>query len=925
MKKIWLYRIFLGFIGISGLLTLGLMFFIEPKLSSVLDEFMLVYQGEIRKFFLYLAVSLVSVLTLSSFGIFISTFLADQAWKSKILSVENGIIQRKVLPYFSGAFIIILLVSGQLIFQAGSEQDPAHQLFLQVSSPWLVWMTVLSLAIWSWMLMIKRKKIDIRKPSLWIPIVIFGFLSCTLVLFAAMGLGHSTSSDLTGNFDLTGYPILGYQLGLSCGLVAVGLFGQQHLRNNSKLKVSVSSWAIDLAVVAALSISAYLVWMNIPLKPHMFWDQPRPPNYAIYPNSDAMLYDRTAHQLLTAGKLETFIQVGREWVVKRPLLTLFYSGLHALSGPNYYEIINLQVGVFSLLPGLIYLFTSSLHSRWSGLLAALLLLFREVNGLLLGDVVTGVHTKLIMSEKMTLMGVIGFLTLLMHYLKDPESRKMFGFFTGGILGLTMLIRQEVGIMLPFALIPLVLWKRKNLWELTKIVGIVGVGVILTITPWITRNWHRTGELFLDQPGNRLNIIRDTFLISRDQQGMKPGESAEIALLENPFSSDSLSAFSGEISEEAVFLSGPVSPFFTAARNGEDLKLPRILADHFANQMIQSIVYLPSYIQFLDIDFISKGLTGRLSKFYGGLLYHPQAYVKELPFWWNNWEGGIPLKSLPAVAANLFLISYGIYAIWNNQRSLALIPWLAFLGHLMIFTLIRRSGGRFIQEVDWIAMVFLSVGLVEGLNRFLKGSLGKESRPEKGEYPSNSTGRRPSIVSWITGAVVLVVLGSLPVGAEIVIGSNVQDLTGSNVSAEPLANMPSGLTGEEQEILTGFVSSGGEVFLGKALYPRYFKPGEDLIDLRKAVAGGIDRYQAYRTEFFLAGHDPVYTVVFQEKIPDTFPHESGVMVIGCERQGDLDALLVVIHGLSTERTEDVNLIWREGNLSAVEGCPLPETN
>ena len=126
---------------------------------------------------------------------------------------------------------------------------------------------------------------------------------------------------------------------------------------------------------------AFLVWRGAPIIPNAFIDQPRPPNFQYFPNLDAVIYDRTALSLLATGKLQTYIGTGDAlWIGRRPLLAVFLAGLHWLSGGDYSQLIMIQLGFFSLLPVLVYLFTKTLHNRFSGVLTAGIIIVRNLNG-----------------------------------------------------------------------------------------------------------------------------------------------------------------------------------------------------------------------------------------------------------------------------------------------------------------------------------------------------------------------------------------------------------------------------------------------------------------------------------------------------------------------------------------------------------------
>ena len=148
---------------------------------------------------------------------------------------------------------------------------------------------------------------------------------------------------------------------------------------------------------------------------------------------------------LAVGDFRSYVGHYTLPVGHRPILVFFQAVMHQIAGLGYEEIINLQLAVFSLLPVLIYILGNSLHSRAAGLLAAVLIILRERNALLMGGVITGINSKLLMSEIPTMMGIVLFLILFIQWLKRPDQRTIVALLSGGALGATMLVRQEVAV------------------------------------------------------------------------------------------------------------------------------------------------------------------------------------------------------------------------------------------------------------------------------------------------------------------------------------------------------------------------------------------------------------------------------------------------------------------------------------------------
>jgi len=363
-------------------------------------------------------------------------------------------------------------------------------------------------------------------------------------------------------------------------------------------------------------------------------------------------------------------------------------------------------------------------------------------------------------------------------------------------------------------------------------------------------------------------------------------------------------------------------YFDQEQNDLEPKRFELIANHFTNQLVQTVAYLPSYPLYTDIDFVSKMMIGKLDRYYGGIFYSPQSYVKELPFWWTDWSGKIPIKSLVSVAVVVYLISSGISASWKKDRTIALYPLLSYLGYITIYSLVKASGGRFLQEIDWIALVYFSIGVVEVLSYIIRNQSEliippRIDIPHKDKIHQEKP-RNPFLV-YSAIMIVLLTAGSLPVIVERSIPSLYPDEVLSNKTREILQYPQELLQAEEQDWLTNFINNDGTALIGRAYYPRYFGIGENLEDIRPEVLGNKeDRYEYQRTEFYLIGSDTSWVLLMKKAITDVFPHGSEVFTIGCQQDGVLDALVVIL--LDDEGTiRDV--YWRDGGGNENLSCPL----
>jgi hypothetical protein len=511
-------------------------------------------------------------------------------------------------------------------------------------------------------------------------------------------------------------------------------------------------------------------------------------------------------------------------------------------------------------------------------------------------------------------------------LKKEHHGSIWVLLAGGSLGLTMLIRQEVAVIFPFLALVLFLVDLRFIRRAIGRCALILVGMLLVISPWVARNWLRSGEIYLDVPGNRFNLILNTIgpegdwlqeKPSREEGAYLPVGNQRLVVADQLPSSGSLNA--------------PDLPIWLMemqqASDSLDSRTPliRVIIDHLTNQLVQTVVYLPSYPLYTDLDFISKGLIGKLDRYYGGLLYSPESYARKLPYWWRDWSGKIPVKSLIPVTGSLFLITLGISGAWREDRKTAFNPLLSYVGYILIFALIRRSGGRFLQEIDWVSILYYSIGLMEITRLSLHWWQGRtviEYSQDQKFIPNRSA---PRPVIWILIAAALLMAGGLPPLAEVFFTADYPPERLTVLTENLLGQEKQGISIEDQKILEEFLTQDGSAIVGRAYYPRYFKEGENLIDIRPEVLGKLDqRYSVGRMEFYLIGSGTSWVVLPTEEIPQAFPHGAEVFAAGCLKDGALDALTVILF----DESGSVNDIhWREGKLSEVLDCPLtwPDRN
>jgi len=755
-----------------------------------------------------------------------------------LVGISKG---RKSIYVVTASLIVLFLVSIELLQFSIVSGDYIYYAYLIRIMPVIIWISLICaqslIAIFllrhdsDWFAVLKEANL----PH--VILVLFVLVTIWVVL-SRVNLGISNRVIAKGIFHYPGTPLIGSQV-IVVFVIASGFLIIRNLMirfaSQSKFTLALQS---NLSLGILIWLLAILTWMSVPLESNWFAEAPRPPNFEFYPNSDAVYYDKFAQNLIIG---EGF----GDPLVRRPVYVLFLAVAHLVGGLGYEEIIWLQILVLGIIPVVIFGVTSSLHNRFSGFFVALLVILRERNALLLADSITVVHAKLLMSDLPAMLGAALFLWVIILWLKKPEKNNSFALLAGGVLGVFMLIRSELAAMIPFVGLGSLFVLGRQLKNWIKGIALVIAGCILIISPWIWRNWQALGTPFLDVPGDHLDFI----------------EFGNQSYIEN---------VATRSSETKVRLSmiGPARIPGRTISQSVEVGFVENLVNHVVNGAVQSLIYLPMTSR-MTHTFADHFQNLTIEKFLRSCC-SPENYVRQLPYWWSDWDGKLaPQSTLSMVYALLFL-SFGFVAVSRKSGARALVPLLAWLAHLFIYALIRRSGGRFILEVDWVILMFYGIGIVEFATFFYRKFQVEGLTSAK--FDTAKPYRLPHIASLAIG--LLIVGVSLPVAEKVFperydqkwLDSRLESIQASAGLLAPLKD--SGLTIET------FIND-GDILYGRALYPRFFRAGDGM-----AGDDGKFEFDYARIEIYLIGDTHQWYILPFETQPVWFPHGSDVLIFQC---------------------------------------------
>lgn len=512
----------------------------------------------------------------------------------------------------------------------------------------------------------------------------------------------------------------------------------------------------DVIIFVALWGLAAFLWWNEPVSETHFNPSPMEPNYEYYPNSDAMIFDRSSYHLIFGTGFSNQL-------IRRPLYVGMLALFHKLGGFGYENTIFFQILFLALIPPLTYLLASRLSNRLAGLVAGGLILLREKNAIELSNRIVTANAKLMMSDMVAMLGVIVFVYLVVRVFSEKERSIWLLGIAGASLGLTALVRAQVFILIPPLLLFLVMEKRPIKNRLRNSFLIMA-GMVLVMSPWVWRNWKLTGTFVLDDRGEEKLLARNYSETPAGFPEFLPGETEK--------------EYSARI-KRGVFTYMIEHPADVAS----------FVSNHFFRNLSTGVVYIaPVY----STD-------------------SPRNLVDHTHFW-DEWmgeltdNGGIPLF------INLMFIAAGVGAAQTKERYAGWFPFVAFLFYSGGNALVRSSGWRFAMPADWIILVYYSIALAYLPSR-IKFVLENVETDRVGSKISFAN-RKP-VLGGIVFCLFLLTGASVPIAERLIPARDLSYLTEDAVDVLSRENIIS-----REQLASFLEQENAVMYSGIALYPRY---------------------------------------------------------------------------------------------------------
>jgi len=811
----------------------------------------------------------------------------DALWSQRFLDRSQAFLQRNFVYYLAIVILFLIgVICSHLIWLSTVLTDAFLLGYLLRLMPLILWLCFLS---WGTIFLLPVLRYDIIEPGsttqklvLRLSMIIFGLLLVLWLIIALTGFG--IIPDING-WDAPGAPVLPFQAWLAW-LIAVIFFIVEGIFARTSGDTKKRQVWIDIVVSLLIYLCAVWVWTSAPLERAYYAPATRPPNFELYPYSDAAMYDSSAQRLL--------IGEGFAGIARKPLYVFMLAVFHAIAGQDYQAVSNLQVLVLATIPVIVYWLTKSLHTRFSGIVVAGLLTLRETNAIALSPNLRMVHSKILMSDMPVGLGIALLTWLFVTWLQDPPKRRWHPLLVGGVFGLSMLIRSNSVIMLAAILVILVIiFYRKPLNGLFN-VALFFLGLALTIIPWMLRSYQMTGRATFNDPRQ---VAYHAELYAHDVGGFK------------------LPQLPGETEKEYLDRLNQHVVDFTLENPGN---VAGFIIPHVLNNQIGSLLNLPMspwLVQNPNTMAFNYQLGDWPRLWDECCLAHN--YVEQMPFWERGWYENLTNEIKLMLAVNLLLIAIGLGVAWMNWGIVGWIPLAMTLAYSLSTAAARFSGWRFALPGDWVTFMYYAIGVgqlsmwaiayLSGKPRL--GEVFPKSEPtwqQVDHMQKKSAGLlRPGIMVGL----ILLIAGYLPLIVEQSIQPQFSPLTDNDrFTLLEESEIPESISWGDESDLNEYLSSDQAVVLrGKAFYPRYDPAGEG------ESGTGWPAYSPRnydRLGFILIGPSEAHVVIALDEPPAYLPNAAEVLVLGCETDDIVEALAIHVreeNGLLLVRSPQTPLI------------------
>jgi hypothetical protein len=508
----------------------------------------------------------------------------------------------------------------------------------------------------------------------------------------------------------------------------------------------------------------------------------------------------------------------------RPLYIFLLTVLHLLFGENYRNIIIGQTLVLAMIPVVFYYLGKKMHSRIAGVTIALFFIFRELTALLVSSNTRVSNTKTLMVDLPTLLLLILACLFTLRWLEQKTEKNAL--IAGGMFGLLLLLRTQSMLVLPLILLVAILVLGWKSKTFYLLTSFFFLGLLATIIPWLTHNYLQTGQFAFDAPF-QYKVIASQYAYT-----------GNLDIDDFDFEGKGLGRVLIEFAlKDPAFVFGFIS-------------------NHFLATQIHGLLVLP------------------LIKPYNGVFAPINLY-------WMEWNGTLEWYNLLLVIFYLAVIALGLGSAWKRWRWAGLLPLAFSAGYALATAVGRFSGWRYDLPADWAWYFYFGIGFAELLLQVALLFGANQSLSSLSQQPEHIEAKHlfPRLIFI---ALLFAFASALPWLAEYIASPRYEDQSRITLGVKiaSLSNAPA------MDEINAFASQ-SEAFMqtGRVLYPRFFSKEDGLPSTNPWPAYALREYP--RIGFLLLNQSSVSVVFPTKRLPE-FPHARDAIVVGCQREGFVEA-------------------------------------
>ncbi len=575
----------------------------------------------------------------------------------------------RVLPWVGGVMMLLLWL---IIWIPAYRLEEQSANFTRLQ-PLLIWIGLIvvqgALAVW---LIAGPKNIkpafeEMKGTRKWL-YYWAGIFVLTVIIFLVLLLAGGTFPGRQLYFP-PGVPLSALQVILAW-LVFLLLF---LLENRLGARKTSRKW-VTTVVFVLIWATTFIAWFSVPIPCTDDRPGPYPPNNVCYPNVNDAMYNIGSHYI-TLGQ-----GIYNHWLTDKPLYLAFLAFGQGVAGPEIDNYLAFQVAVIAFIPALLYLAGKKKYGNAFGVFLAILTALQGLYAITLYREIGSVNVKLENPEVVTALFLVLFSFAAFKWLVDPTITR-WAILSGGLLGLSVLLRFNPLFIAPFLLIAVFLAAKKKFREVLPGILLFILAFFLAFGPWFLTATDENGK---NHYFTKIEEVISSRFSSRQDSGMQVLPSAAPGGTQPQPDDGSAGIPPGDEMLEEELLNYELGEIDKAGLSG--------IVYHFLNNVYTGLAKLPTT---LILHPIGEQVTDGIWTF-----------TEAEPIWMKH----LRVENLLALAISLALVLTGIMTAWKRFGIAGLTGIIIQAGYYAGNAFSQTSGGRYLEPVFWILIVYYCLGI-----------------------------------------------------------------------------------------------------------------------------------------------------------------------------------------------------------------------